>query len=42
MANPPRGPYAVAADAGHVYVAGEFTKIGGVRHLGFAAFSSTP
>jgi len=38
-ANTPTGPYAVAADAGHLYVGGEFTKIGGVRHPGFAAFA---
>jgi hypothetical protein len=42
VANTPTGPYAGAADAGHVYVGGEFTKIGGVRHVGFAAFSGTP
>jgi len=42
VANTPTGPYAAAADAGHVYVAGEFTKVGGVRHVGFAAFSGTP
>ncbi len=42
VANTPTGPYAGAADAGHVYVAGEFTKMGGVRHIGFAAFSGTP
>ncbi len=42
VANTPTGPYAAAADAGHVYVAGEFTKVGGVRHVGFAEFSGTP
>jgi len=42
VANTPTGPYAAAADATHLYVAGEFTKIGGVRHVGFAAFPGTP
>jgi hypothetical protein len=41
-ANTSTGPYAAAADAAHLYVVGEFTKIGGVRHVGFAAFSGTP
>ena len=42
VANTPTGPYAAAADATHLYVAGEFTKIGGVRHVGVAVFSGTP
>jgi hypothetical protein len=42
VANTPTGPYAAAADAGQLYVVGEFTKIGGVRHVGVAAFSGTP
>jgi hypothetical protein len=41
VANTPTGPYAAAVDGGHVYVAGEFTKVGGVRHVGFAAFSGS-
>lgn len=42
VANTSTGPYAAAADATHLYVVGEFTKINGVRHVGFAAFSGTP
>ena len=42
VANTPTGPYAAAADATHVYVVGEFTKIGGIRHVGFASFSGAP
>jgi len=42
VANTPTGPYAATADSGHLYVAGEFTKINGLRHAGFAAFSGTP
>ena len=42
VANTPTGPYAAAADATHLYVAGEFTKIGGIRHVGVAVFSGTP
>ncbi|HZI37934.1 MAG TPA: hypothetical protein VFF24_06475 [Acidimicrobiia bacterium] len=42
QANTSTGPYTAAADASHLYVAGEFTKINGVRHIGFAAFSGTP
>ena len=41
-ANTPTGPYSAAADDGHLYVVGEFTKINGVRRVGFAAFSGTP
>jgi hypothetical protein len=41
-ANTPTGPYAAAADATHLYVVGEFTKIGGIRHVGVAVFSGTP
>lgn len=41
-ANTSTGPYTAAADATHLYVAGEFTKINGVRHIGFATFSGTP
>jgi hypothetical protein len=41
-ANTPTGPYNAAADGTHLYVVGEFTKIGGVRHVGVAAFSGTP
>ena len=41
-ANTSTGPYAAALDAAHLYVVGEFTKIGGVRHVGFAAFPGTP
>lgn len=42
QANTSTGPYTAAADATHLYVAGEFTKINGARHIGFAAFSGTP
>lgn len=42
IANTPTGPYAAAADADHLYVAGEFTKINGVRRVGFASFSGAP
>jgi outer membrane protein assembly factor BamB len=42
QANTSTGPYTAAADAAHLYVAGEFTKINGARHIGFAAFSGTP
>ena len=42
QANTSTGPYTAAADAAHLYIAGEFTKINGVRHVGFAAFSGTP
>jgi hypothetical protein len=42
QANTSTGPYTAAADAAHLYVAGEFTKINGVRHIGFAAFSGSP
>lgn len=38
-ANTPTGPYSAAADEHHLYVVGEFTKINGVRRVGFAAFS---
>jgi trimeric autotransporter adhesin len=41
-ANTPTGPYAAAADADHLYVVGEFTKINGVRRVGFASFSGAP
>jgi hypothetical protein len=41
-ANTSTGPYTAATDAAHLYVAGEFTKIGGVRHVGFGAFSGAP
>jgi outer membrane protein assembly factor BamB len=41
-ANTSTGPYAAAAAAAHLFVVGEFTKIGGVRHVGFAAFPGTP
>jgi hypothetical protein len=41
-ANTPTGPYAAVADADHLYVVGEFTKINGVRRVGFAAFSGSP
>jgi hypothetical protein len=41
-ANTPTGPYAAVADGTHLYVVGEFTKIGGVRHVGLAVFSGTP
>jgi hypothetical protein len=41
-ANTPTGAYAAAADPNHLYVAGEFTKINGVRRVGFASFSGTP
>ncbi|MEA2972417.1 MAG: hypothetical protein QOG82_875 [Actinomycetota bacterium] len=41
-ADTPTGPYAAAADATHLYVVGEFTRIGGIRHVGFAAFSGPP
>jgi outer membrane protein assembly factor BamB len=41
-ANTPTGPYAAAADATHLYVVGEFTKIGGIRHVGVAVFAGTP
>ena len=40
--NTPTGPYSAAADASHLYVVGEFTKVNGVRRVGFAAFSGTP
>jgi hypothetical protein len=39
--NTPTGPYTAAADDQHLYVAGEFTKINGVRRVGFAAFSGS-
>ncbi|HET9771220.1 MAG TPA: PQQ-binding-like beta-propeller repeat protein, partial [Acidimicrobiia bacterium] len=42
QANTSTGPYTAAVDAAHLYVAGEFTKINGARHIGFAAFSGTP
>jgi outer membrane protein assembly factor BamB len=42
IANTPTGPYAAAADGTHLYVVGEFTKIGGIRHVGFASFSGAP
>lgn len=42
QANTSTGPYTVAADADHLYVAGEFTKINGARHVGFASFSGVP
>ena len=38
-ANTPTGPYAAVSDGTHLYVVGEFTKINGVRRVGFAAFS---
>jgi hypothetical protein len=38
-ANTPTGPYTATADNDHLYVVGEFTKINGVRRVGFAAFS---
>ena len=38
-ANTPTGPYAAAADGNFLYVAGEFTKINGLRRVGLAAFS---
>jgi outer membrane protein assembly factor BamB len=41
-ANTPTGPYAALADAEHLYVVGEFTKINGVRRVGFASFSGVP
>jgi hypothetical protein len=41
-ANTPTGPYAAAADATHLYIVGEFTKIGGIRHVGVAVFAGTP
>jgi hypothetical protein len=41
-ANTSTGPYTAAADAAHLYIGGEFTKINGARHVGFAAFSGTP
>ena len=41
-ANTPTGPYAAASDADHLYVVGEFTKINGVRRVGFASFSGPP
>jgi hypothetical protein len=41
-ANTPTGPYAAAAAADHLYVVGEFTKINGVRRVGFASFSGVP
>jgi hypothetical protein len=37
-ANTPTGPYAASADGDHLYIAGEFTKINGVRRVGFASF----
>jgi hypothetical protein len=37
-ANTPTGPYAATADAERLYVVGEFTKINGVRRVGFASF----
>ena len=37
--NTPTGPYTATADDQHLYVVGEFTKINGVRRVGFAAFS---
>ena len=40
IANTPTGPYSAAADDDHLYVVGEFTKINGVRRVGFAAFSA--
>jgi len=40
-ANTPTGPYTAAADDQHLYVVGEFTKINGVRRVGFAAFSGS-
>jgi hypothetical protein len=40
-ANTPTGPYSAVADADHLYVVGEFTKINGVRRVGFAAFSGS-
>jgi hypothetical protein len=40
VANTPTGPYAAVADENHLYVVGEFTKINGVRRVGFAAFST--
>jgi hypothetical protein len=39
-ANTPTGPYTAAVDDGHLYIAGEFTKINGVHRVGFAAFSA--
>jgi len=42
VANTPTGPYAAAADGTHLYVVGEFTKIGGIRHVGFASFPGAP
>jgi hypothetical protein len=41
-ANTPTGPYAAVADDNHLYVVGEFTKINGVRRVGFASFSGAP
>jgi outer membrane protein assembly factor BamB len=41
-ANTPTGPYAAASDGDHLYVVGEFTKINGVRRVGFASFSGQP
>ena len=40
-ANTPTGPYTATADDQHLYVVGEFTKINGVRRVGFARFSAT-
>jgi hypothetical protein len=40
-ANTPTGPYTAVADDQHLYVVGEFTKINGVRRVGFAAFSGS-
>jgi outer membrane protein assembly factor BamB len=42
IVNTPTGPYAAAADGNHLYVVGEFTKVNGVRRVGFAAFTGTP
>jgi hypothetical protein len=41
-ANTPTGPYSAVADGNHLYVVGEFTKINGVRRVGFAAFPGPP
>jgi hypothetical protein len=41
-ANTSTGPYSAAVDEGHLYVVGEFTKINGVRRVGFAAFPGAP
>lgn len=38
-ANTPTGPYAATADGDRLYVVGEFTKINGVRRVGFASFT---